>query len=238
MQNYQRKGWVRLHRCLEDNGLWFSEPFTRAQAWIDLFLYANHKDGTVLIRGNVVTIKRGQIGWSELTMCKRWKWSRNKVRRFLKQLEAEQQIVQQKDRYITTIITILNYERFQNDTANETAERQQKVQQKVHKQELKNDKNVKNNNSEQSSQANKIIDVFYKTVNPTINYGNMTNRKAADDLIKKYGLQETIRLTEYAVSVQGKKFAPTITTPYQLKEKMGSLKIYHDRSKSSGVAII
>ena len=131
MKDLKNKGWVRLHRQIENNGLWFLESFTKAQAWIDLFLNANHKDGIIQIRGNVIKIKRGQIGWSEITMVERWKWSKNKVRRFLKILETEQQIKQQKDRYITTIITILNYEKYQNDIADDTAEGQQTI----HKQE-------------------------------------------------------------------------------------------------------
>jgi len=64
----------------------------------------------------------------------------------LKYLENEQQIVQQKDRYITTIITILKYDEHQTDTADDTAERQQTIQRTIHKQEVKNVKNVKNNN--------------------------------------------------------------------------------------------
>lgn len=138
MKDYQNKGWVRLHRKIEDNPLWLMEPFTKAQSWIDLFLNANYKDGQISIRGNFVLIKRGQVGWSELTMARRWRWSKNKVRRFLKWLETEQQIVQQKDRYLTTIITILNYETYQNDTADDTAERQQTI----HKQEVKKEKNI------------------------------------------------------------------------------------------------
>jgi len=78
---------------------------------------------------------------------------------------------------------------------------------------------------------NKIFDVFYKNINPTINYGNKTSRNAADFLIKKFGLDKAIKLTEYACSVQGKIFAPIITTPYNLKEKLAVLKIYTDKEK-------
>jgi len=146
MSLLKNKGWVRIHRKIEDNGLWFLEPFTKAQAWIDLFLNANHKNGLMQIRGNVIPIERGQIGWSEQTMVLRWKWSKNKVRRFLKLLETIKQIEQQKDRYITTIITILNYEKYQNDKADDKAddkaEGQQTIKQTIHKQECKNEKNV------------------------------------------------------------------------------------------------
>ena len=151
MKNLKNKGWVRIWRKIEDNPIWFLEPFTKAQAWVDLFLNANHKDGFIDIRGNIVTIERGQIGWSELTMAKRWKWSKNKVRRYLKWLETIQQIVQQKDRYLTTIITILQYEDHQNDTADDTAERQQTI----HKQELKNDNNGRSIHVSQAKRVNK-----------------------------------------------------------------------------------
>ena len=120
-------GWVIIHRKIEENFLYFLEPFTKAQAWIDLILNANHKDTSINIRGNIIKIKRGQLGWSEVTMAKRWKWSKNKVRRFLKLLETEQQTIQQKYRSITTITTILNYNNYQNDTADDTAERPQTI---------------------------------------------------------------------------------------------------------------
>lgn len=134
------QGWIKLHRKIEDNPLWLLEPFTKGQAWIDLILNANHKDSVINIRGNIVPIKRGQLGWSELTMAKRWRWSKNKVRRFLSYLSSKtiQQIIQQKYRYITTIITIIKYEEYQQTE-------QQTIQQKDSRRYInKNDKNVKN----------------------------------------------------------------------------------------------
>jgi len=180
MTNYQNKGWVRLHRKIEDNPLWFLEPFTKAQAWVDLFLNTNHTENSINIRGNIIKIKRGQIGWSELTMVKRWKWSKGKVRRFLKLLETEQQIIQQKDRYLTTIITILNYEEYQtdkNNTADDTAERQQKDSRRYIN---NNDKNEKNENKP-----------FGETSSPVWNYSdylkNLIESKRRDyNIIGRY----------------------------------------------------
>src|SRR3990167_1196211 len=143
MKNLNKKGWVRLHRQIEESGLYFLEPFTKAQAWIDMFLNANHKDGIFSVRGNIVRLKRGQLGWSELTMCSRFGWSKNKLRRFLKLLEVEQQIEQQKT-FITTIITIKNYDKFQqDDTADDTAKGQQKDSRRYTNKNDKNDKNDK-----------------------------------------------------------------------------------------------
>lgn len=151
-------GFVKLHRQLLESNLWTSEPFTKAQAWIDLFANANYAPGSFWVRGIEVKIARGQLGWSEITMAKRWKWSRPKVRRFLSYLEKNEQIkknvnpvctsddhdsehktLQQK---ITTIISIINYEKYQPDTT----KKQQTEQQKDNRRDtIKKNNNNKNN---------------------------------------------------------------------------------------------
>ena len=82
-------GWIKLHRKIMDNPLYLSEPFTRMQAWIDLLLLANHKEGFFYVRGNKVIVKRGQIGTSSRTLAARWQWSRGKVERFLNELNND-----------------------------------------------------------------------------------------------------------------------------------------------------
>lgn len=211
MRNLNESGWVRLHRKIADNPLWTMEPFTKGQAWIDLFLNANFKDGYFYIRGNKVIVKRGQIGWSELTMAKRWRWSRNKVRRFLFWLQTEQQIIQQKDRYLTSIITILNYDIYQYDTADDTAERQQTI----HKQEWKESNNtstkvegwVKPTSTTPSLKGdvfapkygNKDINLILGALSRLNTTGKLDsseaeNRKHAQNLLKKYGKDEILRV--------------------------------------------
>ena len=82
-----------------------------------------------------------------------------------------------------------------------------------------------------------LMDIFYK-INPTLNWGNKTTRKACSDLINKSGLDGAKKLCEYAVSVQGEKYAPTIVTPYQLWTKLSELKIYYDKQNKSNLTII
>ena len=106
------EGWIKLHRQLCNHEIWLSEPFARGQAWVDLLLLANHKDGFIRVRGLKIPVLRGQVGWSELKLSKRWKWSRSKVRRFLNELKTEQQIEQQINLKIS-IITIVNYDEHQ-----------------------------------------------------------------------------------------------------------------------------
>jgi len=156
------QGWVRLNRQLLTHDLWLAEPFTRGQAWVDLFALANHEQGTIYVRGNRVVIERGQVGWSELSLAQRWQWSRGKVRRFLNELETAQQIVQQKT-FITTVITICNYERWQSDgTADSTANGQQTVQQTDTNKNDNNDKNEKKKTF--SSEALRLSDLLLSLI--------------------------------------------------------------------------
>ena len=146
------KGWLKLHRSLLDNDLWLAETFTKGQAWVDLIGHANHRAASIWIRGNEVRVERGQLAWSELTMAKRWKWSRGKVRRYLGTLESRQMVVQQTSP-LTTLLTICKYEVYQGSdtadetadgTANRTADSTADGQQTVHKQECNKNKNVEN----------------------------------------------------------------------------------------------
>jgi len=78
---------------------------------------------------------------------------------------------------------------------------------------------------------------LFEPVNPTLNYGNKTQRKALEELVGKFGDEKIAATIKYAVSVQGQKYAPTITTPFQLKEKMGALKVYYEKQETNNLTI-
>ena len=134
------EGYISIHRKIFDNEFYFLEKFTFASAWIDLLLLANYKDGSILVRGNLIPIKRGQVGWSEVALAKRWKWSRDKVRRYLTRLSDSGQIIQQKN-FVSTVLTIVNYDKYQ---ACNTAEKQQTRQQTDSRQDTNNKVNKEN----------------------------------------------------------------------------------------------
>ena len=157
------EGWIRLYRQLASSSLWLSEPFTRGQAWVDLLMLANHADGYVRKRGVRLEVKRGQVGWSEVALCDRWRWGRGKVIRFLKELENDQQIEHQKTN-ITTIISIVNYELYQiddtaNDTAGDTADGHQIVQQT----DTKRTQTKRNKNEEKEQEEDNLVSTSFPT---------------------------------------------------------------------------
>ena len=122
-------GWISLHRQILETDLWKLEKFTRGQAWVDLLLLANHKPGYFYKRGAKVELDRGQLGRSEVELSDRWKWSRNKVKKFLKDLEKEQQVKVIKSN-VTQVVTIINYDLYQS-------KEQQTLQQKGSKRAAK-----------------------------------------------------------------------------------------------------
>lgn len=225
------KGWVSLHRKLCDHKLWFSEPFTKAQAWVDLFMNCNHDSRSWWLRGIEVKLKRGQIAWSELTMTKRWRWSKNKVRRFLKWLETEQQISQVKTP-ITSIITILNYNAYQSELRKT---KQQTKQQKDNNRYTNNNDN-NNNNNNLINEAKEINSrVFNEIVFNFAKLKNKDNPESSDysetrkllktkdtDSFKNDGLDQVRKLlllwqilAAYREKILSGKYYPYIKTIYE-----------------------
>ena len=100
-------GFIMLSRDILEDEMYFSERFTRMQAFIDLCFLANFRERTFYKRGIKVDIKTGQLAKSEEELAERWRWSRNTVRKFLSELQESGRIEQQKSRLIT-VITIKN----------------------------------------------------------------------------------------------------------------------------------
>ena len=78
-------------------------------------------------------------------------------------------------------------------------------------------------------EVQELMNYFYDTGNKTINFGNKTERKAALELIKLMGFEKAMKITEYAVKVQNEQYAPVITTPLDLKNKLAKLVAFHNR---------
>ena len=153
-------GWIRLYRKLQECWVWEDkEPFDKRSAWIDLLLTANHADAKLLFNGELITVQRGQILTSVRKLSVKWKWSVNKVYRFLKLLESDKMLKKEsnKDR---TLLTIVNYSVYQggeytngnsdgytDGSTNEYKSETPTDTPSEHKQECNNDKNAKNVNN-------------------------------------------------------------------------------------------
>lgn len=109
------KGWIKLYRQIQDNMLWTeSEPFDRRSAWIDLIMMANVQSKEIMYRGQIITIKRGQVYTSIRKLATRWRWSRDKVNRFIKTLIKAHMVEHDTRTTNATLLTIVKYGDFQS----------------------------------------------------------------------------------------------------------------------------
>ena len=154
----KNKGWICLYRKIMDDPIWLAEPFTRGQAWVDLLMLANHKGGYIRKRGIRIDLKRGDVGWSERELAKRWKWSRGKVGRFLADccFSNKPKMIPQtgpQNKNVTSYYSIINYDRYQGNGP-------QNGPQTGHKQYQNNNDN--NDKNKYSCPHKQIVDLYHE----------------------------------------------------------------------------
>lgn len=122
MASKDKNTFFKLYRSVFECDAFKGEPFDRLHAWIWIIGHANYKDEKRLFRGQLVTIKRGQLVTSTTALAQAWGWSRNKVMRYTEMLENEGMISKNGTPYGTTI-TVEKYELYQGRrTANGAAD--------------------------------------------------------------------------------------------------------------------
>ncbi len=251
-----KDGYYLKARCIQNSDISRTAPHIR-EIWDWILKEANHKDTKVCKRGQCIRTYKDiieglswQIGWRKMT------YSKDNCETAMKWLKKHCMITTQK----TTrgiIITIINYDKYQDPKNYENhSEKTTKTTREPQTRHTIN-KNVKNDKNEQEvnntlqaepaeifsekdlekkkvdSQVQQVIDAFYQTVNPDISFGNKTTRGACEYLIKKYTFEKTMNAVKFAIEVQGQQYAPTITTPYELKQKMGALRVYYQKANSA-----
>lgn len=191
-----KQGWIAIHREIEDNILWLSEPFSRGQAWIDLILMANHQENKILHDGNIETVGRGEKVTSLRYLSDRWSWSRTKTKKFLELLQNEEMITYKSTTKKTTY-KIVNYNKYQDKDSEEKAtEKPQKNIRKTserHQKETNNNVNNDNNDKQdiRSTKFDSVIEEWNsldKNISniQTINSGT-TRHKLLQARINEYG---------------------------------------------------
>jgi len=139
----ENKGFITLDRSILDH--WCSQDPNFLSVWVRLLLEANYKSKTIMFNGIPLTIERGQLIYGRESFSERSRVSVSKLRRIIKILEKEKQISQQKtNKY--TIISITNYEDYQNfDQQNPTTQPDSDQEATTSKQskQVKQDSNIR-----------------------------------------------------------------------------------------------
>ena len=136
MPSGTNKGYIRLHRQVQDCWVWFADKkFSKGQAWVDLLMLANHQEKKIIFNGEPMVISRGQYLTSIRSLAERWGWSKDSVARFLTATANDKMIKKESDSH-RTLITIVNYGVYQySENENETQIGQKQGHAQGHKSE-------------------------------------------------------------------------------------------------------
>lgn len=213
--------------------------------FLHLLFKANWEDKRTIFNGQELVVKRGQLITGRYALAKElaikpkvkpstvWNWMK-----ILQNLE----IIDIDSNNQFSLITIAKYNDYQDRRKN--VDRRMDNGLTTDGQRADTSKQIKqskqyNSLATEVAGVNEIFDVFYKSVNPVIQYGNKTERKAAETLINKIGYDKAIKAAMYAVSIQGTQYSPMITKPTQLLNKYGELQAHYAKNiKNSDVAKI
>jgi len=115
------KNYYILQRKIVTDPLYYLEPFTKWQAFQDMIRMVNWDTGQIKNGQEIIKLKRGEFCHTEKHLAKTWKWSRGKVRRFLKWLENDERITVHKTVHKTgqqtghprIVVYLCNYKKHQ-----------------------------------------------------------------------------------------------------------------------------
>lgn len=100
------RGWMK-------NPVFKDAPYSEREAWAWLVENAAFKVMKIDVKGQEITLERGQMSHSLRYMAQAWKWNFSKVTRFLKRLENRHMITTESDTG-QNVITICNYCEYQD----------------------------------------------------------------------------------------------------------------------------
>ena len=101
-----------MHRGWLDHPMLGREPYCKRAAWVWLVEHAAWKSYVVTVRGQIITLGRGQQAASHRYLANAWKWDKGRVERFLKTLKDEEAIASETV-LGETILVICNYDKYQ-----------------------------------------------------------------------------------------------------------------------------
>lgn len=172
-----QQGWITLNRSIVDHWLHKDKPFCRFAAWIDLILMANHEEKKLSVGGKLITIERGQLFTSSVSLSERWGWSRGKVQRFLECLESDQMLIQKRTAN-GQVLTLVNYGFYQDGGHKTNSKRTANGQRTDSKRTADGHQTDTNNNVNNDNNVNnEKKDIYTSAITEILNYLNLKTGK-------------------------------------------------------------
>ncbi len=116
-------GFYLMHRGWQDADVFGSAEYSERDAWVWLIENAAWKETKVRIKGEGIPLERGQMTFAQRFLAEKWGWSKSRVDRFLKRLNAEGMIsicskngatAGQGSGQGQSVLTISNYAQYQD----------------------------------------------------------------------------------------------------------------------------
>jgi len=164
-------GWVAIARSIRTHPLvgihLFAKPADPLRgavqpmlAFIDLIMECRYEDGFVQNGGRKMEVKRGQLVGAVSWLAARWNWTPMAVRIWLDKLEADMMIsrfvpgASESNKHrgrVATILSLCNYDQYQQSTANE-----QQTKQQINSKQATNEQQQYKDNKGTREQGNNI----------------------------------------------------------------------------------
>ena len=221
-------GWIKLHRNIT-GWEWYHDTNT-FRVFVHLLLRANHEDKKW--EGHMV--KRGQVIIGRKTLAEETNLSEQNIRTALNHLKSTNEITTKPTNKFT-LVTIINYDKYQGDTNCPNQQNDQQDNQRLtsnqpatnHKQEYKNEKNETNNI---------YTDVYKHYLScGLVQHKALTNsmKKAIDLAMKEY---HDVELLKRMATRHDIKVKSSAQTEYPIKKR--SLVELYGQKKFGSVSLI
>lgn len=166
------KGYIRLYRKILDNPV-VNKDNDYLSIFIYLLLSATHSEIKANFKGEIITLKPGQLITGRKTLGEKCRVQEMKVERILKALENEQQIEQQKSNK-NRLISIVNWNKYQ-------------ISEQLNEQQMNNKRTTNEQQMNTNNNVNNVINSYYcyleKEYARTI---SSTECELLDSLLKTY----------------------------------------------------
>lgn len=129
------EGWIKIHRKMLENPI-ICKDSDYLSVWIYLLLNATHKEIPALFKGKKIMLQPGQLITGRKSIAKQLKISESKIYRVINEYKTEHQIEQQTSNK-NSLITILNWNTYQQIEQQNEHQMNNKRTTTEHKQECK-----------------------------------------------------------------------------------------------------
>ena len=114
------EGWIKLWRKIQkSHRVWKNhEPFTKRDAWIDILLNVVYEETKISVGYQNLRLSPGQWLISYRFLANRWRWSKDKVAKFLRWLsvgEEPELKLTPLPRLKRTLLTVIKWETYQGE---------------------------------------------------------------------------------------------------------------------------